>query len=227
MAARARGPAAVGTACSRVPGPSRRTLAWHRCGRSQSVSTEEAYGKLSRWTKFALAATSALTLLAAAIITGGPAAALRAAGVDAAIAGATVPIDAEAGGDHTTGPGPGQLQLSIGTDWTLQGRTLMGTLTATCGPFITFIRGFDTATVTITQNSGTTFGRTGGHAVGSTALTCDGASHTYLVTARVHSSFMTGDATASARAFASGIDPMTFRFVFQTGHAGPQMISIV
>lgn len=180
---------------------------------------------MSRWTKFGLAATSALTLLAVALITGGPAAAMRAAGIDAAIAGATVPIDAEAGGDHTTGPGPGQIQLSIGTDWTLQGGTLMGTITATCGPFITFIRGFDTATVTITQGS-RTFGHIGGHAVGSTALTCDGASHTYTVMARVHSSFMTGDATASAKAFAAGIDPMTMRFVFQTGHAGPQMISI-
>jgi hypothetical protein len=175
---------------------------------------------VSRWTKFALAATSALTLLVVALTTGGPAAALRAAGVDAATAAATAPIDALAGGMKPTGQAPGPIQMSIGSDWMRQGtRDLTGSLMVTCGPFMTGFGEFSTASISLSTATGSGFG--------SISPICDGAEHTYTVTVRFFGrSLQAGAGTARATAFASGLDPMTFRFIFQTGHAGPQQVSI-
>ena len=182
---------------------------------------------MSYWTKLALATSSALTLLVVALTTGGPATALRAIGANAAVAAAAAPIDAQAGGDHTTAPGKGAIQITIGPTWTIQSLwKLTGEITVTCGPFLQVAKGFDLATVTIKQHSDMVSGATAGHATGSVFLRCDGAAHTYAVTAWVGGTFVPGTATAAAFAFASGIDPATFRFEFQTGQAGPQQVTI-
>src|SRR5262249_25287248 len=161
--------------------------------------------------KFALATTSALTLLVVALSTGGPAAALRAVGVDAAIAAATAPIDAQAGGDHATAPAPGPVDISIDSDsMLLTPRVLRGSVPLTCGPVVTRFGAFATATVGITQGDGPAFA--------TIRPVCDGTAHTFQATARAFGvPFQPGPATARASAFASGLDPMTFRLVFQTG----------
>ncbi|TMC01184.1 MAG: hypothetical protein E6J41_33425 [Chloroflexi bacterium] len=182
---------------------------------------------MSYWTKLALAISSALTLLVVALTTGGAGTALRAVGANAAVAAAAAPIDAQAGGDHTTAPGKGAIQITIGPTWTIQPWwKLTGEITATCGPFLHVPSGSDLATVTIKQHPDMASGATGGHATGSVFLRCDGAAHTYTVTAWAGGTFVPGTATAAAFAFAAGIDPVTFRFEFQTGQAGPQQVNI-
>jgi hypothetical protein len=178
---------------------------------------------MSRWAKLAVALTSALTLLAVGLTTGGAATALRAAGVSAALARSTAPIDAQAGGGGATSPGLGPIQLFIGSNWTLADKlTVSGPLTVTCGPFLPG-SGFSEADVVLFQAAGHTVG----HAVGSIAPACDGVAHTYVVTATVQDvPFRSGTATATVSAFASGTDPFTFQFESQSGQAGPQSISI-
>jgi hypothetical protein len=178
---------------------------------------------MSHWAKLALAATSALTLLAVALTTGGAATALRAAGVSAVLVRSTAPIDAQAGGGGATSPGLGPIQMSIGSNWTLVDKlTVSGPLTVTCGPFLPG-SGFSQAQVVLSQAAGHTVG----HAVGSITPACDGVTHTYVVTATVQDvPFRSGTATVNASAFASGTDPFTFQFESQSGQAGPQSISI-
>ena len=179
---------------------------------------------MSRWKKLALATTTALTLLALALTTGGAATALRAVGASASLAGATAPIDAQAGGGGATSPGLGPVQLAIGPDWTLRDKlTLTGQLTVTCGPFLPNDSESSSATVSISQAAGHTVG----HATGSLTPACDGAPHTYVVTATVQDvPFRPGSGTASATAFACGFDPFSFSFLCQQGQAGPQSVSI-
>lgn len=178
---------------------------------------------MSRWAKLALAVTSALTLLALALTTGGAATALRAAGVSAALARSTAPIDAQAGGGGVSGSGLGPIQMSIGSDWTLVDKlTVSGSLTVTCGPFLPG-SGSSQAQVSLSQAAGHTVG----HAFGSITPACDGVAHTYVVTTTVQDvPFRSGTGIANASAFASGTDPFTFQFEFQSGQAGPQSISI-
>ncbi len=179
---------------------------------------------MSPWKKLALAATTALTLLALAVMTGGPAAALRALGQHAALAAATSPVDAQAGGGDATSPALGPVLISIGSDWTLVDKlTLTGSLTVRCGPFLPDPNFSSSANVQISEPAGHTVG----HAFGSITPACDGVSHTYVVTASVQDvPFRPSSGSATANAFACGIDPSSFFFVCQSGQADPTQVSI-
>jgi hypothetical protein len=118
-------------------------------------------------------------------------------------------------GGVASGPGLGPIQISIGDRWTLQGPLIVhGTVTLTCGPFLSNT-GSDFAEVTVEEV---------GHEPASLQLTCDGAHHSYPVTALVSDVQFTSGAPAAVgvQANACGEDT-SFQFVCQTGSAVAQV----
>ncbi len=179
---------------------------------------------MSLWKKLVLATSTALTLLALAVMTGGGAAALRALGMNSALAGATTAIDAQAGGGGATSPALGPVEVTIGSDWTVSDKlTLTGPVTITCGVFLPSPNNFSFANVAIEQAAGHTVA----HAFGSLTPACDGVAHTYLVTATVQDvPFRPNPGTASASAIACGLDPNSLQNLCQSGSAGSVPVTI-
>jgi hypothetical protein len=179
---------------------------------------------MSHWKKAALAMSSALTLLALAVLAApasGGGGVLQAIGAKAALAATTSGVDAQAGGGAATSTGLGPIQMSIGPDWTLQGKlSLSGSLTVTCGPFLPDQSESSSASVSISEAAGHTIA----HASGSISPACDGATHTYVVMATAQDvPFRPGTGTASANAFACGTDLNSFQFMCQDGQASGQV----
>ena len=171
------------------------------------------------WNRALLALSSAITLLVLGVVTASAtnAGALRAAGSHAAaLASSTTPVRADAAGGSVSSGGLGPVQISIGNTWTLDGNLLVrGTVTITCGPFSTTNPGTVQVLVEEPVNDKVA------HASGQIAsVPCDGAAHRNTVTALVADvPFRAADGATQVDASACGIDPTTFQFICQPGHA--------
>jgi len=179
---------------------------------------------MTRWKKFLVAASTGATLVVMATVvasaSGTGQSALRSAGTHAVLAASMSKSTGPAGGGVASGPGLGPIQISIGERWNLQGPLIVhGTVTLTCGPFLDN-SGDDFAQVTVEE----ALSEKVGHAPASVQLTCDGAHHTYAVTALVSDvPFTSGvPAAVGVQANACGEDT-SFRFVCQSGSAVAQV----
>jgi hypothetical protein len=177
---------------------------------------------MTHWKKVLVAASTGATLVVMATVAAsasGPGrAAMRAAGTHVVLAASTSTGNGQPHGGVASGPGLGPIVVSIGDRWTLQGQLIVkGSVTITCGPFLPNQEGSSNAQVTVEEALGDHVG----HALGSlTSVTCDGARHTYPVTALVSDvPFRPADGAASASANACGQDPSSFQFVCQSGTA--------
>lgn len=142
--------------------------------------------------------------------------ALRSTAARATLLASTTPVRADAAGSTATGPGLGPIQITIGSTWNLDGQLLAsGTATLTCRAFSSDES--SSAQITIEEAVGDKVG----HGFASIPqLRCDGAAHRYPVTALVNDvPFRPSDGAALVDASACGLDPSSFRFVCQAGHA--------
>jgi hypothetical protein len=179
---------------------------------------------MTRWKRVLVAASTGATLVVMATVAAsasGPGRdALRAAGTHVVLAASTTTGNGQPRGGVASGPGLGPIEVSIGERWTLQGPLIVkGSVTITCGPFVQMSG--SNAQVTIEEVVGDHVGHA--QAFLST-LTCDGARHTYPVTALVSDApFRPADGAASVSANAFGEDPGSLQFVQQTGSAITQI----
>jgi hypothetical protein len=174
---------------------------------------------MTRWKKFLVAASTGATLVvmatAVASASGTGRDALRAAGSRAVLMASTSTGRAQAAGGVASGTGLGPIQISIDRTWDLQVQLIVSSsVTVTCGPFQQPRTG--TAEVTVEE----ALGEKVGHADAAIQpLTCDGAKHSYPVSALVGDlPFRPGAGAVRVTAEASGLDP-SFQFVGQQGSA--------
>jgi hypothetical protein len=176
---------------------------------------------MTAWKKILVAASTGVTLVVMATVAASASGtgrdALRAAGTRAVLMASTSPGNGAAprGGGTASGGGLGPIQISIGKTWTLDVQLIVsGTITVTCGPFMS-PNGAGSAQVTVEEALG---GKVG-HATANVVLNCDGAKHTYPVSALVSDvPFTTGSGAVGVTAQASGLDT-SFQFVGQQGSA--------
>jgi hypothetical protein len=178
---------------------------------------------MTRWKKFLVAASTGATLVVTATVVASASGtgrdALRSAGAHTVLAASMSARTGQPGG-VASGPGLGPIQISIGDRWNLQGPLIVhGTVTLTCGPFLDN-SGDDFAQVTVEEALSDKVG----HAPASVQLTCDGAHHSYPVTALVSDVPFTSGAPAAVgvQANACGEDT-SFQFVCQSGSAVAQV----
>ncbi|HEY7199413.1 MAG TPA: hypothetical protein VIC57_04325 [Candidatus Dormibacteraeota bacterium] len=174
------------------------------------------------WNRALLALSSTVTLLVLGVITasatGAGQGALRDTGQRTAkLVAASGPVKAGAAGGSVTGPGIGPAQITIGSTWTLDGKLIVhGTVTVTCGPFTTVVtNGSGGVLVEEPVNDKVA------HASGQTQeIVCDGGGHGNAVTTLVQDvPFRASDGAAQVDISACGVDPASFQFVCQSGHA--------
>jgi hypothetical protein len=172
------------------------------------------------WNRALLALSSVVTLLVLGVVTasatGTGAGTLRAAGSQATLLAGITPVKADAAGSVATGPGLGPVQIAIGNTWTLDGDLLArGNVTITCGPFTTVNPA--SGQVTIVESAGDKVAHANGQL---SQLSCDGAAHRNAVTVLASDvPFRPADGVAVVDVSACGVDPTTFQFICQPGHA--------
>jgi hypothetical protein len=173
---------------------------------------------MTHWKKILVAASTGATLMVTATVvasaSGTGQSVLRSAGAHAVLA-ASRSTGTQPGGGVASGPGLGPIHISIGERWTLVNPLIVrGTVTLTCGPFID--SGSDFAQVTVEEALNDKVG----HAPASVQLTCDGANHSYPVTALVNDVPFTGGVPAAVGVQANACGESTsFQFVCQSGSA--------
>jgi hypothetical protein len=174
---------------------------------------------MTRWKKFLVAASTGATLVVTATVVASASGtgrnALRAAGGRAVLAAGTSTGKAQPAGGVASGTGLGPIQISIDRTWDLQVQLIVSSsITVTCGPFQNPQAG--SASVTVEEALGDKVG----HADATIQpITCDGAKHTYAVSALVGDvPFRPGAGAVRVTAQAQGITT-SFQFVGQQGSA--------
>lgn len=175
---------------------------------------------MSGWKKFLVAASTGVTVVVMATVaasaSGVGRTALKTAGARAVLMASTSPgSGAQPRGGVASGPGLGNIQITIGKTWDLQVQLIVsGTITVTCGPFLQ-PEDAGSAQVTVEEALG---GKVG-HAQANVPLTCDGVRHTYQVSALVSDiPFQSGPGAVGVSAEANGEDT-SFQFEGQQGSA--------